>query len=212
MKAACVLFDLDGTLLNTNDLVLESLQHTVRTHLGIEIEARNLYKYFGQPLVRIMADLNPEKADQMVNTYREYSALKHDEMVRLFPGVPETIRRLKSRQIPIAVVTSKIKSLAVGGLELFQLDKVFDACIGFEDTERHKPEPEPILKALEVLGICPDKRHTVMVGDSPFDIACAHNAGVFGAAVQWSLHPREVLEAYKPDLWLKQFSDILHYI
>lgn len=151
MKTACVLFDLDGTLIDTNDLVLESLKYTIKTHLGAEIEDARLYKYFGQPLVNIMADLNAAMAEQMVDTYRRYNALKHDDLVKLFPQVPETLEELKNRGIHTAVVTSKMKGMAVRGLEKFNLREYFDACIAFEDTERHKPDPEPILKALEVL-------------------------------------------------------------
>lgn len=212
MKMGCVLFDLDGTLLNTNDLVLESLQYTIRTHLGTVIEDRELYKYFGQPLVNIMADLDSSQAERMVQTYREYSAEKHDYLTKVFPKVPETVKELKQRGIPTAVVTSKLKTLACRGLELFKLEGYFDACIAFEDTEKHKPDPAPIFKALEAIGFDVENHRVMMVGDSPYDIICASNAGVISAVVEWSLHPREVLEACKPDIWLTDFPALLNYL
>lgn len=211
MKAGCILFDLDGTLLNTNDLVLESLQYTIKLHLGKEIPASRLYKYFGQPLVQIMADLGPHQAEEMVKTYREYSAVKHDTLTKVFPGVPETLAELKQKNIPMAIVTSKLKNLADRGLQLFGLEGYFDVCVAFEDTDRHKPDPAPILKALELLDY-PNGKQVMMVGDSPYDIICAGNAGVTGAAVDWSLHPKEVLTVSKPDIWLETFPQLLNYV
>lgn len=211
MKAGCILFDLDGTLLNTNDLVLESLQYTIKIHLGMEIPDSRLYKYFGQPLVQIMADLGAEQAQEMVTTYREYSGRKHDTLTKAFPGVPETLAKLKQKNIPLAVVTSKLKNLANRGLQLFGLEGCFDAFVAFEDTERHKPEPDPILKALEILNY-PSGKQVMMVGDSPYDIICAGKAGVTGAVVAWSLHPKEVLSVSKPDIWLETFPELLNYV
>jgi len=212
MKIKCILFDLDGTLLNTNDLVLESLKHTIRTHMETEVDERKLYKYFGQPLVKIMADLDPSRADVMVATYREHNVLIHDQMTKVFPQVPETLAALKAKGIPMAIVTSKLKGLAYRGLGLFGLEEMFDTCIAFEDTEKHKPEPAPVLKALTAIGTKFEGSNVVMVGDSPYDIMCAHNAGVKAAVVEWSLHPREVLAPCKPDIWLTKFSDLLGYV
>jgi pyrophosphatase PpaX len=212
MKAACILFDLDGTLLNTNNLVLETLQHTIQTHLGIKISDEKLYKYFGQPLVSIMADLDPAQAAEMVLTYRKYNVLRHDDLVELFPRVSETLASVKRKNVPVGVVTSKIRKFAHRGLELFGLESCFNVFITFEDTEKHKPEPDPILKALGELNLRAGKDDIIMVGDSPYDIRCAQNAGVLSAAVGWSLHPREVLESCKPDIWLDDFTDLLNYV
>lgn len=212
MKAACILFDLDGTVLNTNDLVMESLKFTIKTNLGTAVEDRSLYQYFGRPLVDIMADLDPVHADSLIASYREYNLLNHDNLTRLFPKVPETLKELKKSGIVTGVVTSKIKKLAVHGLTLFDIDDMFDICIAYEDTGRHKPEPDPVLKALGDLGLEPDKESVIMVGDSPYDILCANSAGVTSAAVQWSVHPREVLAAATPDIWLKDFPALLGYL
>ncbi len=211
LKAACILFDLDGTLLNTNDLVLESLQHTIRVHLGQKVERSALYRYFGVPLVKIMADLDPGQTEAMCATYREYSAERHDQMVKVFPHVPDTIKKLRQDNIPMAVVTSKLKSLAVRGLQLFRLDSFFDVVVAFEDTKKHKPEPDPALEALYRLGI-PSGNGALMVGDSPYDIGCAQNAGILSAAVNWSLHKREELLELGPDIWLEDFRELLDYV
>jgi pyrophosphatase PpaX len=211
MKANCILFDLDGTLLNTNDLVLESLTYTIRIHTGKDVPFSELYNYFGRPLVDIMADLDPSRTDEMVKTYREYNSEKHDVLTKVFPGVPETLAELKQKNIPLGVVTSKMKNLAYRGLRLFGIESYFDVFIAYEDTNRHKPDPEPILKALQQLA-SPGGKQVLMVGDSPFDIVCAGNAGVTSVAVDWSVHPKEVLDACKPNIWLKNFSDLINYV
>lgn len=212
MNKKYLLFDLDGTLLNTNNLVLESLKYTIKTHLGKKVEESSLYKYFGQPLVKIMEDLDKEQAGKMVDTYREYSAIKHDNLTEVFPQVPETLKELKEKGIPIAVVTSKIKPLAYRGLGLFNLEEFINVCVAYEDTDRHKPDPAPVIKAIDLLGIGNSSAEVIMVGDSPYDIMCANNAGVTSAAVKWSLHPPEVLQACNPNIWLDEFSALLDYI
>lgn len=212
MTKKCFLFDLDGTVLNTNHLVLESLKYTIKTHLDKDMEDSELYKYFGQPLIKIMEDVDASQANAMVLTYREYSAVKHDNLTEVFPQVPETMKELKKKGIPTAVVTSKIKGLAYRGLGLFQLEHYFDVCVAFEDTQEHKPDPAPVLKAMELLGVTGSNSEVIMVGDSPYDIMCANNAGIISAAVEWSLHPPEVLRACEPKIWLPEFSTLLDYV
>lgn len=212
MSKKCLLFDLDGTILNTNNLVLESLKYTIRTHLDRDMADSRLYRYFGQPLITIMEDIDPLQAQAMVETYREYSAVKHDNLTEVFPQVPETLKELKKKGIATAVVTSKIKALAYRGMGLFQLEDYFDICVAFEDTQKHKPDPAPVLKAMELLGITGRNNEVIMVGDSPYDIMCANNAGVTSAAVEWSLHPAEVLQACEPHIWLSEFSTLLDYV
>ncbi|GAB4269213.1 pyrophosphatase PpaX [Thermincola ferriacetica] len=208
MAYNCILFDLDGTLLNTNTLVLESFRYTFKKHLGREVSDEELYPYFGVPLVDIMKVFDPDQVEEMIHTYRTFNQEKHDELTTLFPGVRETLTELRKKGIKMAVVTSKIRKVALKGLRLFSLDRFFDALIAFEDTEAHKPNPAPINRAMEILNH-PAKRKVLMVGDSPFDIQCAVNAGVGSAAVKWSVHGIETLRRYKPDLVLSEFRDLV---
>lgn len=211
MKLNCMLFDLDGTLLDTNRLVLESLKYTIKTVLGRDVDETNLYKYFGIPLTDIMIDLDPDQADTMVKVYREHNLEKHDNLTKPFDGVPETLKALKERSVTTAVVTSKLRSLACRGLDLFDLKGLFDVIIAYEDTNEHKPSAGPALKALELLNIHASGG-VVLIGDSPFDICCAQNAGIMSGAVQWSMHPKDALMLLKPDLYLKNFKDLLDYV
>jgi pyrophosphatase PpaX len=205
-RIKCVLFDLDGTLINTNDLVIASFKHTVRKHLNKEIAEEELYCYFGEPLIDIMHKLDPDQADQMVKTYREFNLNRHDELTTPFPGAADMLADLNRRGFRLGVVTSKIRHMAERGLRLFGLDRWMDVLVGFEDTEYHKPHPEPINIALDRLDTRPGE--VLMVGDSPFDLECARNAGVMSAAVKWSVHPKERLLSCKPDLFLNSFYEL----
>ncbi|TLM98366.1 HAD family hydrolase, partial [bacterium] len=148
-RIKCVLFDLDGTLINTNDLVVASFKHTVRQHLKKDIAAEELYCYFGEPLINIMRKLAPEKSEEMVGTYREFNLNKHDELVTPFPGTAEMLADLDRRNFRLGVVTSKIRPMAERGLRLFGLDRWMDVLVSFEDTEHHKPHPEPMNIAMD---------------------------------------------------------------
>lgn len=110
----------------------------------------------------------------------------------------------------MGIVTSKRRELAIRGLRLFDLEKYFKVIVALEDTEKHKPNPEPILKALELLNA--NKEETLMVGDSPYDILCASNAGVKSVAVKWTILPFNLLEEAKPDYVINDMLEILKII
>lgn len=205
-RIKCVLFDLDGTLINTNQLVVASFKHTVRKHLNRDIAEQDLYRHFGEPLIDIMRQLCPEQAGEMVKTYREFNLINHDELTKPFPGAAETLANLERRGVRMGVVTSKIRQMADRGLRLFGLDRWMEVLVGFEDTEEHKPHPAPIQAAMELMAFRPGE--VLMVGDSPFDLECARNAGVLSAAVKWSVHPLEKLLTYKPDIVLNSFPEL----
>lgn len=207
----CVLFDLDGTLLDTYDLVTKSFQHTIRQHFGKEIKAEEILPYFGEPLWVTMERFSKEEAGNLIKTYREFNLAHHDDLAVLFPGTRETLEAIKAKGIPIGIVTSKVKLTALRGLELFNLKPLIDVCIALEDCTSHKPHPEPILNALEALDIA-SRDNVLMVGDSPFDIQCAHNAGVKSAAVGWSIIPEEVILAEKPDYIIHNLQEVLGHL
>lgn len=203
----CVLFDLDGTLLNTNHLIIESFRHTFRHHLGIEIAPEDIYPYFGEPLITTLKRYSPELAEAMIETYREFNWANHDRLTTPFPGTARCLDGLHARGCRVGVVTSKLRRTAQHGLEFFGLSRWVEVVVAYEDTDRHKPNPEPILRALEILKVRPEG--VLMVGDSPLDLRCAQAAGVRSAAVAWSVYPLEQLAAEKPDYVLDHLEDLL---
>lgn len=201
-----ILFDLDGTLLYTNDLVVESFQYTFKKVLNMEINRQEVIKYFGEPLETTFARFAPEKINILLKTYRQHNHKKHDKLTKIFPGVKETLKNLKTNGYKLAVVTSKKNDIARHGLDFFDILPYFDAMIGADDTNKHKPQPEPVLKALEKLNLTP--KEAIMIGDSPYDILCAKNAGVYTAVVKYTEHPWNKLMELKPNYILENLKEV----
>jgi len=210
MRYNCLLFDLDGTILNSNKLIIESFKYTLKKHLNMDVGDSEIVKYFGEPLMNTLERFSKKDAKDMFDTYIKYNESIHDDMIEVFGGIDTLLRELKEIGCKTAVVTSKRKVLAKRGLELFDLLKYFDDVVALEDTEKHKPEPEPILEALRRLNC--EKHEALMIGDSEFDIKCAYNAGVDSAFVSWSQAIDYEDISIKPDYIIKDISEILNII
>ena len=211
MRYSVVLFDLDGTLVDTNHLIVHSFQHTLREKLGLEVTAADLHQYFGEPLVATMARFAPDRAQELTDFYRVFNLANHDALIREFVGVFDTVSALRQSGVRLAVVTSKKRDLALRGLRVSGLAPLFDAVVGMDETEKHKPDPEPALLALERLGAAPG-HHVLMVGDSQYDMLCGKNAGLHTAAVAWTVQEREELAFTQPDHWIEAPADLVHLV
>ena len=176
-----VLFDLDGTLINTNKLIIDSFKHTYKTCLGLDVSEQEILKCFGEPLIVTLKRYSEERAEELFRTYVEYNESRHNDTVTIFDGIQELLEELVKGST-LALVTAKRRKVALMGLELFDIKKYFEVLLAFEDTELHKPNPAPIVKALELLGA--KASEAIMVGDSIFDIHCAHGADVRAALVK----------------------------
>ncbi|MCC6444864.1 MAG: HAD-IA family hydrolase [Armatimonadetes bacterium] len=205
-----VLFDLDGTLLDSTDLLVTGYRHSVRACLGIETAETDWIEHLGKPLRDQMALFSEDRADEMVRTYRAWYADNHDRMIRLYPGVPEALEQLHRAGLKLAVVTSKKTRFACQGLELFGLNRYFSAILGEEDSARHKPHPDPVLDALALLSVPPEA--AVMVGDSCLDIESACAAGVFSIGALWGPFARERLTLCPPDMFMEDIKEIIEML
>ena len=201
-----VLFDLDGTLIDTTDLILKCFEHSWGTVCGLSQERNTLLQTFGMPLRVAMSRLwsnlgHTDEAEVMVerlvSEYRAFNLANHDTLAKPFNGTAAILERLKSRGYEIGVVTSKGRELGRRGLELFGLSSYFDVAIYLEDTTRHKPDPDPILTGLERLQI--SAASAAYVGDSPHDILAGRAAGVRTVAALWGPGERADLEQQDPD-------------
>jgi pyrophosphatase PpaX len=188
-----VLFDLDGTLINSIELILASFRHATATVLGEALPDEVMLRDVGLPLARQMRDFSEEHAEELLRVYREHNARTHDELVRSYEGVDETLVWLARRGYKMGVVTSKIRALACRGLEVFDLARFFDVVVGSDDVTVHKPDPHPLLVAAEALGV--PIGHCAYVGDSPHDMAAACAAGSVAVGAAWGVSTREVLVA-----------------
>jgi pyrophosphatase PpaX len=187
-----VLFDLDGTLIDTKELILSSFRYATREVLGKQVSDEKVLPLIGIPLIYQMRAISAERADELMKVYREHNARVHDELVRYFEGTREMLETLISSDKRLAVVTSKRREPAMRGLGRFDLIQYFEFLIGSDDTTKHKPEPEPLLLAVERLGLEVDD--CVYVGDSPFDMQAARAAGTAALAALWGIFPQEALE------------------
>jgi pyrophosphatase PpaX len=198
LKAA--LFDFDGTLVDTTEMIYLGMRHAASTVLGRDdIPRETLLANVGQPLPRQMELIDAEKAELLLEAYRHHHEENHDALIQEFPQVAVTLSRLRSAGIKVAVVTSKRRASVEMALKNFpDLRNVVDRFVTMEDTNEHKPHPEPLWRGLELLGGIP-KEEAAYVGDSPFDVEAAKAAGVTSVAVSWGAFSEDRLRGAEPD-------------
>jgi pyrophosphatase PpaX len=209
MRFSVCLFDLDGTLIDSGPMILASMKHAAQTVLGRDIPEEVLAAAVGGPgLTAQMQALDPERVDDLVQVYREHNEPLHEEL-EAFWEVVEVLPRLRAEGRRLGIVTAKRRATAQLAFDrLPGLEANFDVVIGAEDTERHKPDPEPILEALARLDAAP--ADAAYIGDSPFDVRAAKAAGVYAVAVGWGgIHGVEALGREQPDLLVRHAEELL---
>jgi pyrophosphatase PpaX len=193
------LFDFDGTLVDTTELIYQSMRHATGEILGKDLPRKVLLANVGQPLPRQMELIDAAHAEALLESYRLHNEEHHDALIQAFPGVDESLARLRSAGIKVAVVTSKRRFSVEMALKRFpRLGEVVDRFVTMEDTTEHKPDPEPLLRGLEFLGGVPPEE-AAYVGDSPFDVAAAKAAGITSVAVSWGAFSEDTLRETGPD-------------
>lgn len=203
-----VLFDNDGTLVDTQELLLESFRRATREVLGKTIPDDRLMAKVGQPLSVQMWDFtdDEDEHDELLRVYRGFNERVHDERIALFPGTAEALDRLREAGLALGVVTSKMHPLAARGLEVLGMADYFGCLVGADDCERHKPDPDPAVLGARLLGV--DPRNCFFVGDSPFDMQAGRAAGMRTAAVLWGMFGEDTLRAENPDVVCARFDEL----
>lgn len=205
-----VLFDLDGTLVNTNQLIIDSFKHVFKTELNIYPSDEEIVQYFGEPLLKTLARYDEKNVEKLYKAYIQYNEKVHDDVVKPVEGAGEAVRGLKDRGIKVGVVSSKRRIMVDKGLKVCHLSGLMDVIITPEDTKRHKPDGEPVIKACSILGI--DPANALMVGDSHFDILCGKNAMAKTCLVKYTAVPIESILKYEPDFLIEKLTDLLEII
>ncbi len=197
---AVALFDFDGTLVDTTEMIFQSMRHATSSVLGRDDFSREeLLANVGQPLPRQMELFDAEKAELLLEAYRAHHEEHHDTLIAEIPGVDKALSRLRAAGGRVVVVTSKRRRSVEMALAKFPgLDLVVDLFVTMEDTTEHKPHPEPLLRGLELVGGIP-KESAVYVGDSPFDVQAARAAGLTSVAVSWGAFSEDTLREAEPD-------------
>ncbi|MDR1245496.1 MAG: HAD-IA family hydrolase [Clostridiales Family XIII bacterium] len=213
MSVNTILFDFDGTVMDTNRVIINSWQHTFRTLTGAERPVEDIIATFGEVLYDTMAKFFPDvPVNEAAEIYRSYHRNNFGPMISVFPGVRELIKELKARGYTLAVVTSRLPSTTMEGLEKYGLSDYFDLVVTCEDCSKFKPDPEPVLIALEKLGKKPEE--ALMVGDTLYDIRCARSAGVKSVLVAWAVAVSEEDRngADGPDYFIEKADGLLEIL
>ena len=214
MKKPYVILDFDGTIANTNDIITETWQATFRRYLGHELPVRDIEATFGETLKHTIGELIPnENWEEVRDFYRDYQDANCTGKVYLFPGVREMMDRLKAGGYKIGVATSRTTHSFWKYMNELGVVPYIDNLVAMEDVSKHKPDPESLLKILDIFGAKPEE--AIMVGDTKFDIGCANNAGVDSVMVRWSHYFDEedmLAEGYVPTHYADTPDDILKLV
>ncbi|MBC2189605.1 pyrophosphatase PpaX [Listeria booriae] len=210
-KITTLLFDLDGTLINTNELIIDTFQHTLKAYFPDRTFAReDILPFIGPSLIDTFTSLDPEMAEEMVAHYRAFNKEHHDELILEYDGVYEAIRALYEEDYKLAIVSTKMYDMILKGLQTTGLDKYFQVVIGLDQVGAPKPDPEGINMALKLLNSTADE--AIMVGDNYHDIEAAHNAHVKSAGVAWAIRGADYLRNYNPTYILESMGDLLDIV
>lgn len=208
-----ILFDNDGTLVDTHSLIMESFEYATERLLGRKVSEKEVAATGGRPLdeqMLVFAQGDQVLAAQLASTYREFNHEIHDERIRAFDGVKEGLARLHERGFYMGVVTSKMRWLTVRGLEVCGISQYIDCCIGADSCEQHKPHPAPLIMGARELGLEPEA--CAYVGDSPLDIQAAQAARCVSVAALWGMFDEEEVRRQDPAYAFSSFEQFVEAI
>jgi pyrophosphatase PpaX len=191
------LFDFDGTLIDTEEVILDCYRHTALQLWGEELPEEIVRSNMSRTLREAAADVAGDEADSFFDAYVAHSLQRHSEAVFAYDGVTEMLWRLRDAGVRMGIVTSKLRPSVDLVLDQVSYRPAFEVIVTVEDTDSHKPEPEPILCALRRMKVSPEA--AIYVGDSPYDILAARSAGVASGAALWGLHRADDLLELWPD-------------
>jgi len=202
-----VIFDLDGTLIDTNDLILDTFQHVIKKCLGRTPTEEELHQVYGKTLDEQMAFFSTERRQELVDAYKVYYRAHMDERTHLFEGVKRLLDELASRGLQMAAVTNKGSRGVHHAFDKFDLGKYFSVAITADDVTKGKPDPEGILAALNQLGVTAEE--ALFVGDSHSDILAAKGAGVKSVLVGWTFFHEDHYATFEADFIIERPMDLI---
>ncbi len=206
-----VLFDLDGTVVDSGSIILASMRHATREVLGQEFADQELMQAVGGPgLEAQMAVFGPDQVDELVRVYRAHNEPLHEELEACV-GMEDVLVRLHEEGRRLGVVTAKRRATVELAFARVPLGHLFETVVGGDETVLHKPDPAPLL--LAATRMAADPAETAYVGDSPFDVRAAKAAGMHAVAVTWGrIHDRTILEREEPDAIVDSAEELLEHL
>lgn len=205
-KINTVLFDFDGTLADSNELISESHFRVVDEYFPGRFQRNNMQSFNGPSLVDIYTHLDNERKEEMIKKYRDHMMSMHDETIKLFPGIKELLKRVHEKGIKVGIVSTKRKDMLEHGIQVLGIERYVDVVIGLGDYQNSKPNPESVLLALKKLNVSADA--AMMVGDNFHDIEAGNSAGTQSVFVKWSEKSVESILPYKPDFIVSNVKEL----
>lgn len=206
-KINTLLFDFDGTLLDTNELIIQTFLGVLTKHYPGRFNREDALHFIGPSLEQTFTAIDPNRVEELTAEYRALNHSLHDDLVEEYDGVVETLRLLKARGLKMAIVSTKRSQTIRHGLALMGVEDVFDVIVGLDHVTNPKPDPEPLQLALNQLGSSSDE--ALMIGDNSHDIEGGKNAGVLTAGVAWAAKGEDYLATFKPDYMLQHIRDLV---
>lgn len=211
MAYTTVLFDLDGTIIDTNELIIQSFLHALEGVTEEPFTRERIIPHMGYPLAQQLRFFTGrERVDELEAKYRQFNLDKHDELVAEFPHVREVLAELRERGVRLGVVTNKARRTTMMGLKRCGLEPFMETVVTIDDVSRGKPDPEPVRLALQRLGAEP--ADALMVGDSQYDIIAGRDAGTATVGVAWSLKGEAHLRSFGPDYVIRNMRELLELV
>ena len=207
-RPTTVLFDLDGTLIDSIELILSSMRHAFAKLDRTAPSDEEWSAGIGIPLFTMFRQYARDDAEHgaLLRAYREHQMAHHDRLVRCYDGVVEVVKELRARGHLMGIVTSKSEYLALRGLAHVGLARYMDTIVGCDASTRHKPDPEPVRIALHRLDTSPE--NALFVGDSVHDLMAGKAAGVPTAAALWGAFKKEDMAPGEPSYWCSDVYEI----
>lgn len=207
-----ILFDLDGTLINTNEIIIQSFIHSFEEYFpDLDLSREKIMTFIGPTLEETYSNYtdNPLLVQKMIVSYRDYYVSNEMGSFEIYPDVAEVVKDLYDQGYNLGIVTSKFKVAAWPSFTYYGLDRYFSVFVALEDVENPKPNKEPITIALSHF---PSYNKAIMIGDNQGDILAGKNASIYSAGVSWSLKGSNHLLKVKPDFMLSDMKDIFRVI
>lgn len=206
----CVLFDFDGTLIDTNEAVIESLKDSIEVFTGNSVEFEELIPVLGKPIIDQMRYFSEELCEEMVEHYRKGYRKREGNMTFIFNNVESLLNNLKAKGFKIGITSNKSRRGINYGLNKFNLSNYIDFIISVDDVEKKKPHPECIYKIMKEKGY--SNNELIIVGDSPHDIRCGINAGIKNVLVSWTLFPMSAFKSASPDYIIEDPLELIEVL
>ncbi len=184
-----IIFDVDGTLTSTNELIFASFNHIAKKYLNKTFTDEEIIALFGPPEDHILREMTGENFESAHKDYYDFYHANHNEMADIYPGIKDLIQKIKQENLPLGIFTGKGRKAAIITLEVLDIFKYFDLIVTGDDVKEHKPAPEGIKMFLEKFKLNPEK--VLLIGDAPADIIAAHAAGIKIASVVWDSYAKE---------------------